>query len=99
MFSNIQTSIAANLVFVGFYDFCRHRAFSFLFAEGENEELNSLQTVDSHCFPQHFEESKQNVGLAPAAIVVSRRESYGSSSALKSLDYNKQIRPYYPAIG
>ncbi|XP_004305311.1 PREDICTED: uncharacterized protein LOC101300839 [Fragaria vesca subsp. vesca] len=69
----------------------RHRAFSFLFAEGENEELNSLQTVDSHCFPQHFEESKQNVGLAPAAIVVSRRESYGSSSALKSLDYNKQI--------
>ncbi|KAL6134393.1 hypothetical protein ACLB2K_066625 [Fragaria x ananassa] len=76
----------------------RHRAFSFLFAEGENEELNSLQTVDSHCFPQHFEESKQNVGLAPAAIVVSRRESYGSSSALKSLDYNKQIRPYYPAI-
>ncbi|KAM5578897.1 hypothetical protein ABKV19_008952 [Rosa sericea] len=76
----------------------RHRAFSFLFAEGENEELNSLQTVDSHCFPQHFEESKENVGLAPAAIVVSRRESYGSSSALKSLDHNKQIRPYYPAI-
>ncbi|PRQ50785.1 hypothetical protein RchiOBHm_Chr2g0137071 [Rosa chinensis] len=76
----------------------RHRAFSFLFAEGENEELNSLQTVDSHCFPQHFEESKENVGLAPAAIVVSRRESYGSSSALKCLDHNKQIRPYYPAI-
>lgn len=99
MFSNIKTSIVDNLLIGVLLQFCRHRAFSFLFADGENEELNSLQTVDSHCFPQHFEESKENVGLAPAAIVVSRRESYGSSSALKSLDYNKQIRPYYPAIG
>ncbi|XP_068304070.1 intracellular protein transport protein USO1 [Pyrus communis] len=76
----------------------RHRAFSFLFAEGECEELNSSQTVESHAFPQHYVESKEHLGLAPAAIVVSRRESYGSSSALKSLDYNKQIRPQSPAI-
>ncbi|XP_021817964.1 titin homolog [Prunus avium] len=76
----------------------RHRAFSFLFSEGENEELNSSQNVDSHSFPQHYVESKEHMGLAPAAIVVSRRESYGSSSVLKSLDYNKQIQPYSPAI-
>ncbi|PQQ21271.1 titin homolog [Prunus yedoensis var. nudiflora] len=76
----------------------RHRAFSFLFSEGENEELNSSQNVDSHSFPQHYMESKEYMGLAPAAIVVSRRESYGSSSVLKSLDYNKQIQPYSPAI-
>ncbi|KDP37158.1 hypothetical protein JCGZ_06214 [Jatropha curcas] len=73
----------------------RHRAFSFLFSEGENEELNASQTVDSHSFPQHFIESKEQLGLAPAALVVSRKESY---EALKSLDYNRQIRPHSPAI-
>ncbi|GKV35634.1 hypothetical protein SLEP1_g43879 [Rubroshorea leprosula] len=76
----------------------RHRAFSFLFAEGENEEINPSQTVESHSFPQHFVESKHQVGLAPAAIVVARREHFDSSSALKSLDYNRQIRPHSPAI-
>jgi hypothetical protein len=79
--------------------FGRHRAFSFLFSEGENEELNASQTVDSHSFPQHFVDSKEQVGLAPAAIVVSRRESYDTSSALKSLDYNRQLRPQSPALG
>nr|XP_023901096.1 titin homolog isoform X1 [Quercus suber]POF20543.1 hypothetical protein CFP56_51940 [Quercus suber] len=76
----------------------RHRAFSFLFFEGENEELNASQTVDSHLFPQHFMDSKEQVGLAPAAVVVSRRESYDTSSVLKSLDYNRPLRLQSPAI-
>lgn len=76
----------------------RHRAFSFLFSEGENEELNSSQAVNSHSFPQHFVESKEQLGLAPAAIVASRRESYGSSSILQSVDYNR-LRSHSPAIG
>ncbi|CAK7356612.1 unnamed protein product [Dovyalis caffra] len=76
----------------------RHRAFSFLFSEGESEELNASQTVESHSFPQHFIESREKMGLAPAAVVASRRESYDSSLALKSLDYNRQIRPHSPAI-
>ncbi|KAL0010569.1 hypothetical protein SO802_005677 [Lithocarpus litseifolius] len=76
----------------------RHRAFSFLFFEGENEELNASQTVDSHSFPQHFMDSKEQVGLAPAAVVVSRRESYDTSSVLKSLDYNRPLRLQSPAI-
>ncbi|KAL2332423.1 hypothetical protein Fmac_020004 [Flemingia macrophylla] len=49
----------------------RHRAFSFLFYEGENQELNASQIVDSHSFPQHFFGLKEEVGLAPAAIVES----------------------------
>lgn len=76
----------------------RHRGFSFLFYEGESEELNASQSVDSHSFPHHFIEAKDQVGLAPAAIVASRRESHGASSALKSLDYNR-LRPPSPAIG
>lgn len=55
--------------------------------------------MDSHSFPQHFIESKEQLGLAPAAIVVSRKESYDTSLALKSVDYNRQIRPHSPAIG
>lgn len=80
-------------------DFCRHRAFSFLFKEGEYEEINDSQTVESHCFPHHFVESKEKMGLAPAAIVLSRGESHDSSIALKSLDYNRQMRSQSPAIG
>lgn len=80
-------------------DFCRHRAFSFLFKEGENEEINDSQTVESHCFPHHFVESKEKMGLAPAAIVLSRGESHDSSIALKSLDYNRQMRSQSSAIG
>lgn len=87
--SSSKTLVYDNLSFL---IFCRHRAFSFLFSEGENEELNSSQTVDSHSFPQHFVESKQKLGLAPAAIVASRRES-----ALQSLDYNK--RSHSSALG
>ncbi|XP_044496500.1 uncharacterized protein LOC123218910 isoform X2 [Mangifera indica] len=76
----------------------RHRAFSFLFKEGEYEEINDSQTVESHCFPRHFVESKEKMGLAPAAIVLSRGESHDSSIALKSLDYNRQMRSQSPAI-
>ncbi|KAL5538503.1 hypothetical protein UlMin_045503 [Ulmus minor] len=89
MHFNIKKSVADKLSPIG-----RRRAFSFLFSEGEYEELNSSQSVNSHSFPQHFVESKEKLGLAPAAIVVSRRES---SPALLSLDYNR-LRSRSPAI-
>ncbi|CBI36233.3 unnamed protein product, partial [Vitis vinifera] len=76
----------------------RHRAFSLLFFEGENEELNDSHTVESHTFPHHFIESKEQVGLAPAAVVLSRRESRDPSPALKSLDFNRQPRPNSPIV-
>ncbi|KAG9141098.1 hypothetical protein Leryth_001592 [Lithospermum erythrorhizon] len=60
----------------------RHRAFSWLFSGGESEELNPSQTVDSHSFPQHFKESKDKVGLAPAAIVLNKRGTHYASSSL-----------------
>lgn len=72
----------------------RHRAFGLLFAAGESEELNDLQNVDSHNFPQPFMESKEQLGLAPAAVVRARKEfSDASSSTLRSLDINRQQRP------
>ncbi|KAJ8535975.1 hypothetical protein K7X08_034376 [Anisodus acutangulus] len=76
----------------------RRRAFSWLFSEGENEELNASQTVDSHVFPQHFAESKEKIGLAPAAVVLSQRESFDSSSALRSLDINRRPRSNTPIV-
>ncbi|KAK7255292.1 hypothetical protein RIF29_28699 [Crotalaria pallida] len=75
----------------------RYRAFSFLFSEGENHELNASQIVDSHSFPQHFIGLKQQVGLAPAAIVESRKESF-DALALRQIDYNKKPRSMSPAI-
>ncbi|KAI9107379.1 hypothetical protein K1719_021416 [Acacia pycnantha] len=75
----------------------RHRAFSYLFSDGENEELNASQIVDSHSFPQHFIGLKEEIGLAPAAIVECRRESI-DQLALKQLDYNRKPRPLSPAI-
>ncbi|ESW22689.1 hypothetical protein PHAVU_005G173800 [Phaseolus vulgaris] len=75
----------------------RHRAFSFLFYEGENQELNASQIVDSHSFPQHFFGLKEELGLAPAAIVESRREPC-DALALRQLDYNRKPRPMSPAI-
>ena len=72
---------------------CRHRAFSFLFYEGENQELNTSQIVDSHSFPQHFFALKEEVGLAPAVIVESRREPCD----LRQLDYNRKPRSMSPA--
>ncbi|XP_047266055.1 uncharacterized protein LOC107861892 isoform X2 [Capsicum annuum] len=76
----------------------RRRAFSWLFSDGESEELNASQTVDSHVFPHHFVESKEKIGLAPAAVVLSRRESFDSSSALKSLDINRRPRSSTPIV-
>ncbi|XP_061365093.1 uncharacterized protein LOC133308479 [Gastrolobium bilobum] len=70
----------------------RHRAFSFLFSEGENHELNSSQIVDSHSFPQHFFGLKEEIGFAPAAIIGSRRETY-DTLALRQEDYNRKPRP------
>jgi hypothetical protein len=67
-----------------------------MFADGSSEELNSLQIVEAHAFPQHFSEMKRKVGLAPAAIVSTK----GSDNAvLKSLDANRPLRPNYPLIG
>ncbi|KAL8138806.1 hypothetical protein V2J09_004807 [Rumex salicifolius] len=54
----------------------RHRAFSWLFEEGANEELNESQSVDSHNFPHHFVESKERMGMAPAAVVITRKDPY-----------------------
>lgn len=76
----------------------RHRGFSFLFSEGENHELNDTQIVDSHSFPQHFIGFSEEVGLAPAAIVESRRDPY-DALALRQLDHNKKTRPMSSAIG
>ncbi|CAK9176679.1 unnamed protein product, partial [Ilex paraguariensis] len=76
----------------------RQRAFSLLFSDGESEELNDSQTANSHNFPRHFSEAKEKLGLAPAAIVLSRRESYDSSSALKSLDINRRPRSNSPIL-
>ncbi|XP_043726200.1 uncharacterized protein LOC122672776 [Telopea speciosissima] len=75
----------------------RYRAFSFLFSEGENEELNDSQTVQSHIFPKHFVDTKRKIGIAPAAIVLSKGESCEASSALRSFDPNRRFRPNSPA--
>ncbi|KAL3616500.1 hypothetical protein CASFOL_039890 [Castilleja foliolosa] len=74
----------------------RRRAFSWLFSEGESEELNDSQTVESHVFPQHYLESKGKLGLAPAAVVLSRRESY--DPPLKLLDVNRRPRSSTPIV-
>ncbi|GAB2250201.1 hypothetical protein Droror1_Dr00013560 [Drosera rotundifolia] len=76
----------------------RKRAFSFLFANGEDEELKDWLTVDSHSFPQHFMESQEQLGLAPAALVLTRRESRRDSITLQSIDINRQGRPSTPII-
>ncbi|GJN37319.1 hypothetical protein PR202_gb26257 [Eleusine coracana subsp. coracana] len=73
----------------------RNRAFAFLFADGASEELNSLQPVEAHAFPQHFSEMKRKVGLAPAAIVSTKGSD---NSVLRSLDANRPLRPNYPLI-
>ncbi|RWR73243.1 titin [Cinnamomum micranthum f. kanehirae] len=72
----------------------RNRAFRWLFSEGENEELNDSQAVESHIFPPHFIESEQKVGLAPAAIVLLQRDI--DASTLQSLDLNRPLRSNSP---
>ncbi|KAJ4870534.1 Uncharacterized protein Rs2_26320 [Raphanus sativus] len=66
----------------------KKRAFAFLFKEGETEELNGSQTVDSHRFPNHFVESKDKFGVASAAVVAV--SPYDPSLVLRSLDHNRQ---------
>lgn len=98
---DLQVGISVNQflsIFASSNSDFRHRAFSWLFSNGESEELNACQTVDSHAFPQHFIESKEKIGLAPAALVLSRREVYDASSALRSLDINRKPRPSTPII-
>lgn len=68
-----------------------------MFYEGESEELNASQTVESHSFPQHFLESEERVGMAPAAVVQTRRESLDAPS--KSLDLNRRPRSNTPIVG
>ncbi|GKA36849.1 hypothetical protein Tco_0723414 [Tanacetum coccineum] len=90
---DLQVGISVNQflsIFASSNSDFRHRGFYMLFSNGESEELNGSQTVDSHCFPQPFNESKKKSGLAPAAIVVSRKESNDSLLALQSVDINRR---------
>ncbi|KAK9101875.1 hypothetical protein Sjap_019129 [Stephania japonica] len=99
---DLQLGISVNQfisVFASSNSDFRNRAFSLLFADGANEELNSSQTVESHAFPQHFHQTKQKVGLAPAAIVLNRRESSDVSWVLRSIDVNRRLRPSSPSRG
>ncbi|XP_077211669.1 uncharacterized protein LOC143846936 isoform X1 [Tasmannia lanceolata] len=75
----------------------RNRAFSLLFLNGENEELNDSQVIESHAFSQQLIETEEKVGLAPAAIVFSRRDV--DQSALKPLDLNRPPRTNSLATG
>ncbi|KAM0932597.1 hypothetical protein DsansV1_C42g0237971 [Dioscorea sansibarensis] len=68
----------------------RNRAFSFMFPGGGSEELNALQTIESHSFPQHFIEMQQQMGLAPAALVPSQGSLH--ASVLRPLDINRSIK-------
>ncbi|CAH8337543.1 unnamed protein product [Eruca vesicaria subsp. sativa] len=93
---DLQVGISVNqfmCIFAASSSDFKKRAFSFLFKEGESEELNGSQTIDSHRFPQHFVEAKDKFGLASAAVVVSRREPYDPSLVLRSLDPNRQQTP------
>ncbi|PWA76590.1 hypothetical protein CTI12_AA230870 [Artemisia annua] len=90
---DLQVGISVNQflsIFASSNSDFRHRGFYLLFSNGENEELNDSQTVESHCFPQPFNESKKISGLAPAAIVVSRKESNDTLLALQSVDINRR---------
>ncbi|KAK3026121.1 hypothetical protein RJ639_040793, partial [Escallonia herrerae] len=69
---DLQVGISVNKflsIFASTNSDIRRRAFFLLFSDGESEELNVSQTVDSHTFPQHFAESKEVSGLAPAAVL------------------------------
>ncbi|KAL5716477.1 hypothetical protein ACHQM5_018162 [Ranunculus cassubicifolius] len=92
---DLQLGVSVNLflsIFASSNSDFRNRAFSLLFSDGENEELNDRQSIDSHVFPQHFIEIQKEVGLAPAAIVVSQRKSSDTLSVLRSVDLNRKSR-------
>ncbi|XP_058112290.1 uncharacterized protein LOC131255560 [Magnolia sinica] len=74
----------------------RNRAFSWLFSDSENAELNATPVGEFHIFPHHFVEMSRKVGLAPAAIVSTRGEL--DASALKPVDLNRLPAPNSPAI-
>ncbi|MQM07934.1 hypothetical protein Taro_040780 [Colocasia esculenta] len=75
----------------------RNRAFSYLFLEGGNEELNELEFVEGHTFPQHFSERKRQVGLAPAAVTISQR--HPGAALLKHLNHkSRPLRPSSPSL-
>ncbi|KAL6494100.1 hypothetical protein OROGR_032009 [Orobanche gracilis] len=77
----------------------RRRAYFWLFSEGESEEVNASQSVNSHVFPQHFLESKGKIGLAPAAVVLSRRRESTDHAPLKStLSPNRRPRSSTPIL-
>ncbi|KAF1002817.1 uncharacterized protein LOC141700113 [Apium graveolens] len=89
---DLQVGISVNQflsVFASSNSDFRYRSFSSFFLNGECEELNDSQNVDSHIFPQRFIELKEQVGLAPAAVVLSRRESYDTST-MKSVESNRR---------
>ncbi|XP_076902348.1 uncharacterized protein LOC143557067 [Bidens hawaiensis] len=90
---DLQVGISVNQflsIFASSNSDFRQRGFYLLFSNGECEELNDSQTVDSHCFPQPFNESKKKSGLAPAAIVLSRKEPNDTLLALQSVDMNRR---------
>ncbi|KAI3684274.1 hypothetical protein L6452_33495 [Arctium lappa] len=90
---DLQVGISVNqflAIFASSNSDFRHRGFYLLFSNGESEELNDSQTVESHCFPQPFHESWKKSGLAPAAVVVSRKESNDALLTLQSIDINRR---------
>lgn len=97
---DLQVGISINQflsVFASSNSDFRYRSFSSFFLNGECEELNDSQNVDSHIFPQHFIESKEQVGLAPAAVVLSRRESY-DTAVMKSVESSKRSSSKTPLL-
>ncbi|KAF5816990.1 hypothetical protein HanRHA438_Chr02g0049011 [Helianthus annuus] len=96
---DLQVGISVNQflsIFASSNSDFRHRGFYLLFSNGECEELNESQTVDSHRFPQPFNESKKRSGLAPAAIVLSRKES--NDTLLQSVDINRRHTTNSPIV-
>ncbi|EPS61478.1 hypothetical protein M569_13319, partial [Genlisea aurea] len=75
----------------------RRRGFSWLFSDGEYQELHASQTVDCHIFPQHFLEAERKQGMASAALVVCKREPF--EAPLKALDFNRRPRSTTPIVG
>lgn len=66
----------------------RHRAFSFFFSAGENEQINSNKVIQGHSWPRHFRDRKNQVGLAAAALVPVPKAPEG---ALRSLNTNYRV--------
>ncbi|KAI5059919.1 hypothetical protein GOP47_0024339 [Adiantum capillus-veneris] len=75
----------------------RHRAFSFFFPFGENEQLNNCKVVQGHSWPRHFKDQKNQVGLAAAALVQVQNAVAGG---LQSINSNYRVaKQEYPVAG